>query len=666
MIESPQLDTNEFDGLQNEQTWFNFESTLSETQDSENTPLPEWFKRYFDWSIVCKTSINIEDYNKKPSPIEKVVGANMKEWEYWWIDYSGCKPAERPYESQSFLFLKKINWNIVIEGENLEWQISNTVYLPQRTKIIPFDFWDEYMRFLWHEETNDLNKKYELIKTLKNLCINFADIKTFFWEDKTEFEIFNVLKNTNLEDTIDEQRKKQIFWECSNMVESLDILSWIQYMSLKKKLWNTLFYKYVWNFISLMEQDNTSIKKLNKYLSSSCRMVTEKNLDEYLDYVVKWWKVNLYNYTLDEAKTLQEFWYNIDIATLYNINITDWKDNGITKNMCDFCSKSKFVIEDVFINEKEWKNLFKFLSIYPQKLQNLWWIEIKEINLNTDEWWYNFCFRWILEMIKSRWNIDILPYPWENANENELNEWKESREEIIKEYERLLRIYIWLDFYTNEQWKQEQIDKKSTFDRIYYSAAITEEGGIGSSWINKKSLQLFSKNNVLDYSSTIDENWNLNQINWKNMIRDICDYAPNHPNEKILVYIEHHWYTDGSSGNWWTKEDWLKISKYPNVKIMSVRCYFWEAYNSDDNWSWDYIYNQSSQLSWFSNKSTTSVSIWENLKEWFDKWLWFHELEIYARLKYLPDSVTPLTENFEWKISWLAYEWEWDIFDNIV
>ena len=106
---------------------------------------------------------------------------------------------------------------------------------------------------------------------------------------------------------------------------------------------------------------------------------------------------------------------------------------------------------------------------------------------------------------------------------------------------------------------------------------------------------------------------------------------------------------------------------------MSTRCHFWSVYNSDDNWSWDYIYDQPSQLSWFSNKAVGLSEINWIIKEWIELWLWFHEMELYARLHY--DIISPLTENLEytdqltWKKKqsniWLAYEWEWDIFDNI-
>ena len=52
-----------------------------------------------------------------------------------------------------------------------------------------------------------------------------------------------------------------------------------------------------------------------------------------------------------------------------------------------------------FALEPESINLFSFIKENPQRLDNLWWKEIKSINLNTDSW-INFTFRGIIEMVK--------------------------------------------------------------------------------------------------------------------------------------------------------------------------------------------------------------------------------------------------------------------------
>ena len=154
------------------------------------------------------------------------------------------------------------------------------------------------------------------------------------------------------------------------------------------------------------------------------------------------------------------------------------------------------------------------------------------------------------------------------------------------------------------------------------------------------------------------------------MLSDIEEYVKEHPNEKILICIEQHGNPDGSSWNWWTKEEWLKLANISeNIKIWSIRCYFGTAFDNDN------IYNQKSSVSWFSNLSTGNMTVNEAINNSLNKDLWFHEMEIYTRLNY-PVSVTPLTESMEytdwntwetetWKI-WLAQnnEWQGDNYDN--
>ena len=486
--------------------------------------------------------------------------------------------------------------------------------------------------------------------------------------------------------------KTEIFGEYADKIWEISEESRKQWMKLKEKLGNQ-FDQYVWKFVSgLNKLYDAYFKKpdLANYLLSPWCKVTLSNIDEYMNILNKynWVAVNIGEYTPTEAEEIISYVVSNQLMglSIYDKDTLDkvrlFKANWITKDMINFIKTGTnwrtlelyhaHFVEEILINEKEWKNLFNFLCKYPQTL-HLWWQEVDKIELNTNK--RNFCFRWILEMIKSRWDIEVLPYPWENADSWEIKEWKKSREKIIKEYENYLKYYIWLD-YENQNGEKVQINRKNTFDKIFYSMAVWDEDPDWAFkwWFSKEQLQAFSQNKILDYSSTIDENWRIDQTKQKKLIDDLWKYAQKNPNEKILVYIWAHWGENWESWNWWTKDDWKKISSYPNVKIMSTRCYFWRVYTNEDKESWDYIYNQQSQLSWFSNKTRSRKESNEILLEWFNKWLWFHELEIYARLHY--GIISPLTERFDYQDRitwekktrniWLAYGEEWDISENIV
>lgn len=321
------------------------------------------------------------------------------------------------------------------------------------------------------------------------------------------------------------------------------------------------------------------------------------------------------------------------------------------------------LFKEIFEDEN-WKNLFEFLSKYPQKLKNLWWKEIKEIELTTKPWWYKFCFRGILEMIKSIPNAEV-----PNLKDGELK-WKQWRERIIKEYENLLRDYISLDKYEN--WND--IPRYQTFDKIFYANAVNhndEDDGWVFQWESKIDdvLKKFTKN-FEDCSSVIDENWDIDQTNQKTMIEKIRKYTTDHPWEKILVFLGYHWVEDWLSSNWWTKENRIKLANNsPNIKIISTRCFFWWAYNNSNQDEQNYIYSIKSPVSWFSNKeSSIPKEIWNTIKQWFDKGLWFHELEIYTRLHY-NYSFTPLTEYMDYRgkqrLVWLADAGIWKENDEV-
>jgi hypothetical protein len=135
------------------------------------------------------------------------------------------------------------------------------------------------------------------------------------------------------------------------------------------------------------------------------------------------------------------------------------------------------------------------------------------------------------------------------------------------------------------------------------------------------------------------------------MIKDIEEYVLSHPNEKILVCVEDHWNPDWSSWNGWSKEDWIKLANIsPNIKIWSIRCLFWTAYENKD------IYNNKSAVSWFSNKSITAAEVSRVINYALEKGVWFNEMELMTRM-YYNYSVTPLTENMTYQ-NWETWEQE--------
>ena len=295
--------------------------------------------------------------------------------------------------------------------------------------------------------------------------------------------------------------------------------------------------------------------------------------------------------------------------------------------------------------EPESINLFSFLKENPQTLENLWWKEIKSINLSIDSW-INFAFRGIIEMVKSRPDIEF-PHLNEDASELEKDRRNQQWKRIIKEYENMLRDYIAKDERENAE------GTKNTFDKIFIStsqwwldAKITDENLMPS----KQIIQQFSWSEVADYSED-DEKYLREETKEIKMISDIENYLNEHPNEKILVCINWHGGSDGSSSNWRTKEEWVRLANIsPNVKIRSIRCYFWRAFTNKE------IYKQQSSLSWFSNNTPTISVVSEIIGEASNKNLWFHEMEIYTRLNY-PISVSPLSESMQY-IDWNTWKKE--------
>ena len=309
-----------------------------------------------------------------------------------------------------------------------------------------------------------------------------------------------------------------------------------------------------------------------------------------------------------------------------------------------------------FIFEPEWVNLFEYLKDNPVKLSNLWWKVINEIDLNTEKW-INFCFHWILSMVKTRGDIECPVYR-ENMSKKEKDGWKKQWDRIIKEYETVLRNYIAQDFTTNEKWERVEKPREETFDKVFY---------LSSQWdlvidrfhLSTDVVQWLSLNPVADYSykKTGDEAKDNESAYIKSdqFADELRMYMKEHPNDKILVCISEHWKPDWSSWNDWDKEDWLYLANMsPNLKIWSIRCYFWTAFERDQ------IAQQKSSVSWYSNLSPTWWPVTEVINEASRLWLWYHEMEIYSRLKYL-SSVSPLTESMSYT-NWNTWETEmWKI-----
>ena len=405
---------------------------------------------------------------------------------------------------------------------------------------------------------------------------------------------------------------------------------------------------------------------------------------------------------------------------LDNPDLTFWVIQETQRQWLDMFT----IFFENFINEPEYTNLLQYLEWNPQKLSNLGWKVVKEIDLDIDSW-INFAFRGIIEMVKSRPDIDF-PHLNENASESEKDKRSQEWERIIKEYESMLRNYISKDFL---EWDKdsEKKDNEKPFDKVFYATQYwdivldsiptpknwtknftwNEVSDYSSGWkpvdkwpdtlsipstenpikwtgIEKEYEELDSDKKML-FNSGIQEiekwwyiykmeSWNIvrqrisedldtspmevfvnNELKWREMIADIKKYVKEHPQEKILVCVEHHWGQDWSSGNGWSKQDWMELANLsPNVKIWSIRCYFWNAFTNEE------IYDQQSPLSWFSNSSITMKYVSNAVNEGLKKWLWFNELEIYTRLNY-QESVTPLTENMEYT-NWETWETEtWKI-----
>lgn len=451
----------------------------------------------------------------------------------------------------------------------------------------------------------------EYIKLIKENFPDWIDNKKMIWE-KIGMEVF----------------WNPYLWELQ-IKDSFLIFSLMkEYPEDYNNLINFLFEIIWWAFSErtwgIDPNINTDHKDLESYITDYYRLIKKYWTKNIFDYI-KYCKPNASSYTRK--------WSIIMGKTIY-----EWGT--------DFRESMSAIIQffEIFWDEPEAWNLFNYLKNNPQKLENLWWKELKTIDLNTENS-INFCFRWILEMVKSRPDINP-PHLKEQPTEEEKKQWENDWNHIIREYENMLRDYLAKDFENNSENK--------TFSKIFFTTSIND-WVLGEFNVSKDKIQNFSENQVIDYSYKVDKKDSENIIleKWeteeeikekqKKMIKDIEEYVLSHPNEKILVCVEQHWNPDWSSWNGWSKEDWIKLANIsPNIKIWSIRCLFWTAYENKD------IYNNKSAVSWFSNKSITAAEVSRVINYALEKGVWFNEMELMTRM-YYNYSVTPLTENMTYQ-----------------
>lgn len=460
----------------------------------------------------------------------------------------------------------------------------------------------------------------EYIKLIKENFPDWIDNKKMIWE-KIGMEVF----------------WNPYFWEFFQIKDSFLIFSLMkEYPEDYNNLINFLIEIIWWAFSErtwgIDPNINTDHKDLESYITDYYRLIKKYWTKNIFDYI-KYCKPNASSYTRK--------WSIIMGKTIY-----EWGNDSRER------MSATIQFFEIFWDEPEAWNLFNYLKNNPQKLENLWWKELKTIDLNTENS-INFCFRWILEMVKSRPDINP-PHLKEQPTEEEKKQWENDWNHIIREYENMLRDYIAKDFENNSENK--------TFSKIFFTSPIND-------WVleeynvSKDKIQNFSENHVIDYSYKVDKKDSENIIleKWeteeeikekqKKMIKDIEEYVLSHPNEKILVCVEQHWNPDWSSWNGWSKEDWIKLANIsPNIKIWSIRCLFWTAYENKD------IYNNKSAVSWFSNKSITAAEVTSVINYALEKGVWFNEMELMTRM-YYNYSVTPLTENMTYK-NWETWEQE--------
>ncbi len=552
-----------------------------------------------------------------------------------------------------------------------------------------------YYIYWINEDSTEAENKLEKTARLKHVCIFLQEINdilelknkddkvnesdmiindlteeiNFLWiPDEILNEYTNIIKGSGeIQETLNESSKIKLWFE--------NIKSMIPH-----KIWCILLY--VKNLCP--KRFKEIIPLVYNMMQSKLEAITEYTITKKIIWSIESFWDAIYEYLVFcspfdwsyiKEWTLhiqgKNFWESFDdMKKRYEENWIDWEEKCTQLTQMQMIEwNTSFIIQffENFVGQPESLNLYSFLKDNPQKLDNLWGKEVKSINLSLDSW-INFAFRGIIEMVESRPDIDF-PHLKENPTKEEKQKWEQQRKKIIKEYEIMLRNYISKD---NTEGSDS---KEKTFDKIFFTMDRWLTGFLDNNDLMPSTdwVQQFSWNEVSDYSVNEEEirkenegirnNWWNDYINISDSIKqnniklisDVEQYVKYHPNEKVLVCINHHGSPDGSSWNWWSKEDRLRLANIsPNVKIWSIRCFFWKAFDNET------IYNHKSSLSWFSNSTVTDSNQCEIVCEARRKWLWFHEMEIYTRLHY-SDSVGPLTESMEY-IDWNTWETEiWKI-----
>lgn len=535
---------------------------------------------------------------------------------------------------------------------------------PEFSEKLPYDI-DEELKSLKdsieqnHDTNKDTTKEYNDFS--KYVSSNFMGV---IWISQIPEKVWSnfILKFRNFynwEKILDYERNNvdsnlisNIFWnlqsETKNIIKSnLDLAFLFYIKEICPKNYEEIFvyFKSIYEWIGEESYSVYALRDPNTYYDII------KFIKKHKDESLKYFKFcSCYNWT-HMKKTISSLWIKDNLIVFfekYAASLNFW---------------------ETFVEEEESANLFNYLSLNPIKLTDLEWNIIKEIDLDINKW-INFCFRGIIEMVKSRPDINF-PHLNENASESEKIEWAQQWEKIIKEYENMLRNYISKDFEVNDDWKKIQKPKNKTFDKIFYTRPYWDDI-IDDYHTDTATLNEFTQNEISEYSFNVDpnqseeyyektgaENKEAKEVS-NQFLSDIESYVKNHPNEKILVCIDQHGRLDGSSRNGRKKEDWIKLANISsNVKIWSIRCFFWMAYDNEN------IYNHKSSLSWFSNKTVTTGYISNIINDANEKGLWFHEMEIYARLNY-SFSATPLTESMKYtnRNTWETEIWKIGLAQN--
>ena len=223
-----------------------------------------------------------------------------------------------------------------------------------------------------------------------------------------------------------------------------------EWIDLKKNLWEKIGKDIFWNadfwyltiedllpYYNLMIEYPEDWQSLWKYLLNIQFWIYDDDRGISISNRVNFDHADSDSYIIDFFKLLKQYWAKNMIDYLNycwptSISyIRKWSEvmgKKIYEWEVEWRELRSFVIQffELFWEEPEAWNLFNYLSNNPQKLDNLWWKELKTIDLDI-KYGVNFCFRGILEMVKSRPDIDF-PHLSENPTDEErkkLGKWME-------------------------------------------------------------------------------------------------------------------------------------------------------------------------------------------------------------------------------------------------